>query len=296
MKSSTATTVSTESSKQTGNSSNIHTPSDILEQQTDPTSSPSEMLDEPDRKDTESPIDSDRAVYGSNSVHSDSSDSSTDHSDSKKNMTTAVGLEKVGGQFDESCSGREAASFHNPANDVEAKYINDKVIKANSEHFTLSVWPLVTDRVCSYNGGHLPSSRSTFPRSRSLVSSLRETQRARRTGSGRGWQHRPQGKNTFRTGAFAAHRHGGGTHQRKAIEAPFSLLLHFVDAWRLERKGIQNHCLLCCREDFCISVIFQRGVLGVGHTPRIIGCTHKSFLYRRRCCGVWHSFRRNVHF
>ena len=145
VKSSTATTVSTESSKQTGNSSNVHTQSDILEQQTDPTSSPSEMLDEPDRKDTESPIDSDRAVYGSNSVHSDSSDSSTEHGDSKKNMTTAVGLEKVGGQFDESCSGREAASFHNPANDVEAKYINDKVIKANSEHFTLHVWPLFTD-------------------------------------------------------------------------------------------------------------------------------------------------------
>lgn len=134
VKSSTATTVSTES-KQTGSSSNAHTSSDILEEETDPTSSPSEMFDEPDRKYTESPIDSDRAVYGSNSVHSDSSDSSTEHSDSKKNMTTAADLEKVGGQFDESCTGREAASFHNPANDVEAKYINDKVIKANSEHF-----------------------------------------------------------------------------------------------------------------------------------------------------------------
>ena len=182
VKSSTATTVSTES-KQTGNSSDLHTPSDSLEEGTDPTSSPSEMLEEPDRKYTESPMDSDRAVYGSNSLHSDSSDSSTDHNDSKKNTTTAVDLEKVGGQFDESCTGREAASFHNPVNDVEAKYINDKVIKANSEHFNLTVWSRVTDDIRSYNGGHLPSSRSTLSRSGSLVSSLRETQRDCRTGS-----------------------------------------------------------------------------------------------------------------
>ena len=187
VKSSTATTVSTES-KQTGNSSNVHTSSDNLEQQTDPTSSPSEMLDEPDRKYTESPIDSDRAVYGSNSVHSDSSDSSAEHSDlKKKNMTTAADLEKVGGQFDESCTtGREAAaSFHNPANDVEANYINDKVIKANSEHFKLAHCMATRQltEIRSYNGGHLPSSRSTFSRSRILVPSLRETQRACRTGS-----------------------------------------------------------------------------------------------------------------
>lgn len=180
MKSSTATTVSTES-KQTGVSSNVPTSSGTLEEETDPTSSPSEVLDEPDRKYTESPIDSDRAVYGSNSIHSDSSESSTEHSNSKKNMTTAAELENVGCQFDESCTGRESASFHNPVNDVEAKYINDKVIKANSGRSKLTVLSVVTDEVGSYYGGHLPSSRGTFPRSRILVSSLRQTQRDSQT-------------------------------------------------------------------------------------------------------------------
>ena len=178
---STATTVSSES-KQTGNSSNLHASSDLLEEETDPTSSPSEMLDEPDRKDTESPIDSDRAVYGSNSVHSDSSESSVEHGDLRRNMTTAANLEKMGGQFDESCTGGEAASFHNPVNDVEAKYINDKVIKANSTSCISSVFlHLVADDVCSYHGGHLPSSRGTFPRPRFLVPSLRQTQGVTRT-------------------------------------------------------------------------------------------------------------------
>ena len=135
MNSSTATTVSSES-KQTGNSSNVHTSSCIFEAETDPTSSPSVMLDEHDRKCTESPIDSNRAVCGSNSIHSESSESSTEHDDSKKNTTAAVDLDKVeamGGQFDESSVGREAASFHNPVNDLEAQFINDKVKKANSE-------------------------------------------------------------------------------------------------------------------------------------------------------------------
>ncbi|KAL9132783.1 MAG: hypothetical protein Q9175_006038 [Cornicularia normoerica] len=134
VKSSIATTVSSES-KHTGNSSNVHTSSHVLEEATDPTSSPSEMLDEPDRKCTESPMDSDKAVYGSNSVHSDSSESSTELNNSKRTMTAAVDLDKVeamGGQFDESCNGREAASFHSPANDVEARYIIDKVKKANT--------------------------------------------------------------------------------------------------------------------------------------------------------------------
>ena len=154
--SSKATTVSSES-KQSGSSSNVHTSSNTLEEGTDPTSLPSEMLDEPDRKDTESPMDSDRAVYGSNSVHSESSVSSSEQTDSKKGITAAVDLDKVeamGGQFDESYTGREAASFHNPVNDSEARYINDKVKKANSASFRLCVLLLTTDVFCRYHGGH----------------------------------------------------------------------------------------------------------------------------------------------
>lgn len=143
--STTATTVSSES-KQTGISSNVHTSSCFPEEETDPTSSPSEMLDEPDRKCTESPIDSDRAVYGSNSVHSESSESSTEGNGSKRNTTAAVDLDKVeamGGQFDDLCIGREAASFHNPVNDIEARFINDKVKKANTTMEDIDLRPEV---------------------------------------------------------------------------------------------------------------------------------------------------------
>ena len=151
--SSTSTTVSSES-KQTGKSSNIHTSSCILEAETNPTSSPSEVLDEPDRKSTESPVDSDVAVYGSNSVHSASSESPTERSDSKRTTTTAVDLEvkAMGGQFEGPCSGGEAASFHNPANDIEAEFIKDKVQKANSEPSKLTLFSLVTDGFRSYHG------------------------------------------------------------------------------------------------------------------------------------------------
>lgn len=181
--STTATMVSSES-KQTGISSNVHTSSCFPEEETDPTSSPSEMLDEPDRKCTESPIDSDRAVYGSNSVHSESSESSTEGNGSKKNTTAAVDLDKVeamGGQFDDLCIGREAASFHNPVNDMEARFINDKVQKANSELSKFVVLLLITDESCSYHGGHRPSSWGIFPRSRVLIPSICTTQRAFQT-------------------------------------------------------------------------------------------------------------------
>ncbi|CAF9911850.1 MAG: hypothetical protein ALECFALPRED_007670 [Alectoria fallacina] len=145
VKSSIATTVSSES-KQTGCSSNRYTSSHMLEEETDPTSSPSEMEDEPDRKCTESPIDSDRAVRGSTSVHSESSESSTEHNDSRKNTAAVIDLDKVeamGGQFDGLGTGRGAASFHNPVNDVEARYINDKVIKANTTMEDINLRPEV---------------------------------------------------------------------------------------------------------------------------------------------------------
>lgn len=180
VKSSIATTVSSES-KQTGCSSNRYTSSHMLEEETDPTSSPSEMEDEPDRKCTESPIDSDRAVRGSTSVHSESSESSTEHNDSRKNTAAVIDLDKVeamGGQFDGLGTGRGAASFHNPVNDVEARYINDKVIKANSEPFKLTLLSLVINDLCSDHGGHQSSSRGTFPGSRVFIPGLCTTQRA----------------------------------------------------------------------------------------------------------------------
>lgn len=140
---STATTVSSES-KQTGKSSNTHGSSCILEAETDPTSLPSEMFDEPDRKDTESPVDSNMAVYGSDSVHSASSEYSTERSDSKRRTPAAVDLDKVeamGGQFEEPYDGGEAASFHNPENDIEAEFIKDKVKKANTTMDDIDLHP-----------------------------------------------------------------------------------------------------------------------------------------------------------
>ena len=132
MKSSTATTVSSEW-KHTDQSSNVHTSSGLLKEETDPTESPSEMFDEPDRKCTDSPIESSKAVYGSLSVHSTSSASSAEEGEWKKNVTATVDLEAMGGQFNESYMSEEAASFHNPENDMEANFINHKVMKAHSE-------------------------------------------------------------------------------------------------------------------------------------------------------------------
>ena len=136
-KSSAVTTVSSET-KQTGDSSNLHTSSEPWDEETEPT----EMFDEPDRKYTGSPTDSNMAVYGSDSVHSDASEASTLQTGPTRNGAAAVDPNKVeamGGQFEESSSGREAASFHNPENESEARYIIDRVEKANSELPKLSV-------------------------------------------------------------------------------------------------------------------------------------------------------------
>ena len=136
-KSSAVTTVSSES-KQTGDSSNLHTSSEPWDEETEPT----EMFDEPDRKYTGSPTDSNMAVYGSDSVHSDASDASTVQTGPTRNGAAAVDpnmVEAMGGQFEGSSSGREAASFHNPENESEARYIIDRVEKANSEPSKLFV-------------------------------------------------------------------------------------------------------------------------------------------------------------
>ena len=170
---STATTVSSQS-KQTGISSNIYT-SHVLEEETDPTSSPSEILDEPDRKYTESPMDSDGAVYGSDSVHSESSESSADSNDLWTETNAAVNA--IGDQFEELGISREAVSFYNPENDHEARYIKDKLIKAHSGPSKLTMLLLVTDRYCRHLGGHRPSPRGTLPEPRNPIPSLRPTQR-----------------------------------------------------------------------------------------------------------------------
>ena len=137
-KSSAVTTASSES-KQTGDSSNLHSYSEPRDEETEPT----EMFDEPDRKCTASPTDSNMAVYGSDSVHSDASEASTVQTDPKRNGAAAVDPNKVeamGGQFEGPSTGREAASFHNPDNDTEALYINDRVKKTNSEPSKLTVF------------------------------------------------------------------------------------------------------------------------------------------------------------
>ena len=131
-KSSAVTTASSES-KQTGDSSNLHTSSEPSEEETEPT----EMFDEG------SPTTSNMAVYGSDSVHSDASEASTVQNDPKRNGAAAVDPNKVeamGGQFEGSSTGREAASFYNPDNDTEARYIIDMVEKANSEPSKLTVY------------------------------------------------------------------------------------------------------------------------------------------------------------
>ena len=136
-KSSAVTTASSES-KQTGDSSNLHTSSEPSDEETEPT----EISDEPDRKCTGSPTDSNMAVYGSDSVHSDASEASTVQTGPTRNGTAAVDpnmVEAMGGQFEGSSSGREGASFYNPDNDTEARYIVDRVAKAYSEPSELSV-------------------------------------------------------------------------------------------------------------------------------------------------------------
>ena len=136
-KSSAVTTASSES-KQTGDSSNLHTSSEPPDGETEPT----EVFDEPDRKYTASPTDSNMAVYGSDSVHSDASEASTVQTDPNKSAAAGVDpnkVEAIGGQFEGSSSGREAADFHNPENDTEARYIVDRVAKANSEPSKLTI-------------------------------------------------------------------------------------------------------------------------------------------------------------
>ena len=136
-KSSAVTTASSES-KQTGDSSNLHDSSEPFDGETEPT----EMFDEPDRKDTESPTDSNMAVYGSDSVHSDASEASTVQTGPTRNGAAAVDpnmIEAIGDQFDGSSSGRDTASFHNPETESEARQILDSVTKANSEPSKLTV-------------------------------------------------------------------------------------------------------------------------------------------------------------
>lgn len=138
-KSSAVTTASSES-KQTGDSSNLHTSSEPADEETEPT----EMFDEADRKYTESPADSNMAVYGSDSFHSDASEDVTVQTDPRRNGAAAVDpnmVEAMGGQFEGSSSGREAAEFHNPKNDTEARYIIDRVDKATTTMEDIDLHP-----------------------------------------------------------------------------------------------------------------------------------------------------------
>lgn len=135
-------------------------PSSFLGAETDPTSIPSGMLDdlELDRKCTESPAQTDDAMYGSDpalrqytesplqsidSVHSGQSKSSGGHSDSREEVPVAVNPGKVkaiGDHFGESSAETSAPRFHDPKNNWEAEHIKNKIqqVHGNPTKFTLS--------------------------------------------------------------------------------------------------------------------------------------------------------------
>lgn len=124
-------------------------PSPILEAETDPTSIPSGILDdlELERKDTDSPLNSVDAVYGSDSCHSAQSDSSAADSSSREALPVAVNLSKVkavGGHFGESSTETNTPGFHDPENSEEANRIKDRIIDMHgkpSEPIVSQSWP-----------------------------------------------------------------------------------------------------------------------------------------------------------
>ena len=106
--------------------------SSILGAETDPTSIPSGFFDDLDldRKDRESL----EAVHGSDSVHSEQSESSTGYSDSREDVPVAVNpgkVEAIGDHFGGSGTDTPAARFHDPENSWEAQHINDRIKQAN---------------------------------------------------------------------------------------------------------------------------------------------------------------------
>ena len=124
-------TVSTEASHDRGSFSSH--PSPILEAVTDPTSMPSGNLDdlELERKDTESPLNSNHAVCGSDFCHSAQSDSSTADSSSRESLSAGVNLSNFGGQFGESSTEPDPPRFHDPENSSEARRIKARIQNMN---------------------------------------------------------------------------------------------------------------------------------------------------------------------
>ena len=140
-------TVSTEASH--GKSTFSSHPSPILEAETDPTSIPSGILDDLDleRKDTESPLNSIDAVYGSDSCHSAQSDSSAADCSSREGLPVGVNpskVEAVGGHFGESSTETNPPRFHDPENSEEANRIKDRIINMHgnpSKPIVSQSWP-----------------------------------------------------------------------------------------------------------------------------------------------------------
>ena len=111
-------------------------PSTILEAETDPTSIPSGILDDLKlgRKDTESPLNSIDADYGSDSCHSAQYDSSTADGSSREGLPIGVNPSKVkavGEHFGESSTGINPPRFHDPENIFEAHRIKDRIKDMN---------------------------------------------------------------------------------------------------------------------------------------------------------------------
>ena len=145
-------TVSTEASHDRRTFSSY--PSPVLEAETDLTSIPSGILDdlEIERKDTESPLNSIDAVYGSDSCHSAQSDSSTADGSSREGLPIGVNpikVKAVGGHFGESNTETIPPRFHDPENSWEAHRIKDRIKNMNgnpSKPIISQSWP---DLLCS---------------------------------------------------------------------------------------------------------------------------------------------------
>ena len=121
-------------------------PSPTLEAETDPTSIPSGILDdlELERKDTESPLNSNVAVHGSDSYPSTQSDSSTADGSSIEGLPIEVTVGASGEHFGEPSTETNPPRFHDPENIWEAQGITDRINNINgnpSKSIVLQSWP-----------------------------------------------------------------------------------------------------------------------------------------------------------
>ena len=65
----------------------------------------------------------------------------------------------------------------------------------------------------------------------------------------------------------------------------------------VERRGVSLHTTIfeCCGEGSERILSFQRGVLGVSHTPGIIGRTHSSVALALKSQACWTCLDHSMH-